>query len=64
MARHRKLDLQIQIDRLERKRHELKAQIAELDSHPFLSVHEQFLVTELKKERLATKDALVEMRKH
>ena len=64
MARHRKPDLQFQIDRLERKRHELKAQIAELDSHTFLSVHEQLLVTELKKERLAAKDALVDLRKH
>jgi hypothetical protein len=62
MARHRKPDLQFQIDRLERKRHELKVQIEELDSHAFLSSHEQLLLTELKKEKLAAKDALALLR--
>lgn len=62
MARQRTSDTQFQIARLERRRIELKTQIAELHSRTFLSCHEQLLVTELKKERLAAKDALVDLR--
>jgi hypothetical protein len=62
MAKHRKPDVQFQIDRLERRHHELKTRIAELDSHSFLSSHEQLRVAELKKEKLAAKDALVDLR--
>jgi uncharacterized protein YdcH (DUF465 family) len=59
MSRERKLDVQVQINRLQRRHDELKTRIAELDSHFSLSSHEQLRVTELKKERLAAKDALV-----
>ena len=62
MARHRNPDMQFQIERLERKHGELQARIAELDRHSFLSSHEQLLVTELKKEKLAAKDALEDLR--
>ena len=64
MARHHRPDnMQFQIDRLERKHNELKAQIAELDRHVFLSQQEQLHVTELKKEKLAAKDALAGLRR-
>jgi uncharacterized protein YdcH (DUF465 family) len=64
MASTRKPVTQFQIDRLERRHSELKAQIAELDRHAFLSQQEQLQVTELKKERLAAKDALVGLKRH
>lgn len=59
--RHRKPDVQFQIQRLERKHHELKSRVAELESHLTLTTHEQRLVTELKKEKLAAKDALADL---
>jgi len=64
MASTRKPDMQVQIDYLQRKHSELKAQIAELDRHAFLTQQEQLQVTELKKEKLAAKDALVGLRRH
>jgi hypothetical protein len=63
MARHRKQDVQFRIDRLERRYYELKTRVADLDRQPFLSSHEQLRVTELKKEKLATKDALAGLRR-
>ena len=56
--RQRKPDLQFQISRLERKHHELDARAAELDRQLFQSAQERLLVVALKKEKLATKDAL------
>lgn len=64
MASTRKPDTQSQIDYLERRHSELKAQVAELDRHAFLTQQEQLQVTELKKEKLAAKDALVGLRRH
>jgi hypothetical protein len=63
MARDRKPDVQFQIDRLERRHSQLALQVAELDRHVSLSASEQLLVTELKKEKLAAKDALVELKR-
>lgn len=63
MARDRKPDMQFQIDRLERKHSELSARIAELDRQLFLSTYEQVLVTALKKEKLAAKDAIAGLRR-
>jgi hypothetical protein len=63
MARERKPDLQFQIYRLERKHTELSAQVAELERHLFLSSSEQYLVSSLKKEKLAAKDALEDLRR-
>jgi hypothetical protein len=59
----RKLDAHFQIERLERRHVALKEQIAELDGHRYLTVSEQLLVHELKKEKLATKDLLVGLRR-
>jgi hypothetical protein len=59
----RKLEGHFQIERLERRHHALKEQIAELDSHRYLTISEQLLVHELKKEKLATKDLLVGLRR-
>jgi hypothetical protein len=59
----RKFDAQFQIERLERRHHALKEQIAELDGHRYLTISEQLLVHELKKEKLATKDLLVGLRR-
>lgn len=59
----RRLDARFQIERLERRHLALKEQIAELDSHRYLTVSEQLLVHELKKEKLATKDLLVGLRR-
>jgi hypothetical protein len=64
MASTRKPDTQTQIDYLERRHSQLKAEIAEIDRHAFLTQQEQFHVTELKKEKLAAKDALVGLRRH
>jgi hypothetical protein len=59
----RKLESGFQIERLERRHLALKEQIAELDSHRYLTMAEQLLVHELKKEKLATKDLLVGLRR-
>jgi hypothetical protein len=59
----RKLDPRFQIERLERRHLALKEQIAQLDSQRHLTVAEQLLVHELKKEKLATKDLLVGLRR-
>ncbi len=64
MAReHRKPELQSQIHRLERKHMELSARVAELETHVFLTTREQMLMTVLKKEKLAAKDALFDLKK-
>lgn len=59
----RRLDSRFQIERLEKRHVALKEQIALLDSQRHLTVAEQLLVHELKKERLATKDQLVGLRR-
>lgn len=58
----RKLDRQSQVERLEKRHWALKQQIAELDRLRFLTVHEQLMLHDLKKQRLATKDELVGLR--
>ena len=58
---HRKPEFQIY--RLERKHLELSARVAELESHLFLTAREQQLMTALKKEKLAAKDALVGLKR-
>lgn len=59
----RRLDSRFQIERLEKRHVALKEQIALLDSQRHLTVAEQLQVHELKKERLATKDQLVGLRR-
>ncbi len=56
--RQRKLDVQFQIDRLQRKHGELDARALELQQQPFLSVQDHLSLNSLKKEKLAAKDAL------
>jgi len=63
MARDRKLDVQSQIDRLERKHGQLAVRVDQLERHTFLSANERLLVTSLKKEKLATKDALTDLKR-
>jgi len=58
----RKLDPQSQMERLEKRHWALKQQIAELDRLRFLTVNEQLMLHDLKKQRLATKDELVGLR--
>lgn len=58
-ARVSKLDLQSQIDRLQRKHHELKQRIEAIDGHRLhLTADEQVQVNSLKKRKLAMKDEL------
>ena len=63
MARERRQDTQAQIDRLVQRHGELSQLVAELDGRMFLTAREQMLVAHLKKEKLATKDALFDLRK-
>lgn len=63
MARDRKPDVQVKIDRLARRHSQLSVQVAELERHLFLSPSEQQQVIELKKEKLAAKDALVDLKR-
>jgi hypothetical protein len=63
MARDRKPDVDFQVNRLERRHAELSSRVAELESHTFLSSHERLLVTTLKKEKLAAKDAIVGLKR-
>ena len=61
----RKLDQQSQLSQMERleKRHwTLKHQVAELDGQRFLTPSEQRALLDLKKQKLATKDLLADLR--
>lgn len=58
----RKLDWQSQMERLERRHWTLKEQVAQLDGQRFLTASEQLALHDLKKQKLATKDELNEMR--
>jgi hypothetical protein len=49
---------------LEHEHQRLKRQVAELDRRAYLTPQEQVLVTELKKRKLAMKDALNGLRTH
>ena len=63
MARERTQDMQFKIDRLVQRHGELSAAVAELDERLCLSQSEQFLIGHLKKEKLATKDELEDLRR-
>lgn len=58
----RPIDAERQIDHLQRKHEELKAKVGQLDSRPYLTITEQVERARLKKEKLATKDALYQLR--
>ncbi|MCS6857071.1 MAG: YdcH family protein [Deltaproteobacteria bacterium] len=51
-----------EIARLERKHQRLKELVAEYEGRLYLTPEEQRRLTELKKEKLATKDALFALR--
>ena len=63
MARERKQDLDTRIERLSQRHHELSARVAELERYAYLSQSEHDLVTTLKREKLAAKDALEDLRR-
>jgi len=58
----RKLDRQSQLERLEKRHWTLKQQIAELDRQRFLTSAEELALHDLKKQKLATKDELADLR--
>jgi len=58
----RRLDWHSQLERLERRHWTLKEQVAVLDGQRFLTVSEQLALHDLKKQKLATKDLLIEVR--
>lgn len=60
--RARRLDVNVQIDRLQRRHSELSARVAELDGRMHLSSDEQVRINALKKQKLATKDELMALR--
>lgn len=64
MSKQRPIDSQKNLERLERKHQRLKARVAELDSRAFLTASEQVERVRLKKQKLATKDMLVNARAH
>lgn len=58
----RKLDRQSQMERLEKRHWTLKQQVATLDGRRFLTHSEQLELHDLKKQKLATKDLLTDLR--
>jgi len=63
MTRHRTMDPQLNIHRLERKHTDLAVRVASMDSRLYLSASEQLLLNTLKREKLATKDAITSLRR-
>jgi hypothetical protein len=55
--------MQSKINRLERKHGQLEVEVAHLQRQHFLSDHEQLRVRFLKKEKLAAKDALADLKR-
>jgi uncharacterized protein YdcH (DUF465 family) len=56
-------DLAFQLRRLEHQHTELKKRIADLDRKHYLNAREQLEVQLLKKQKLAAKDALLQVRR-
>jgi uncharacterized protein YdcH (DUF465 family) len=56
-------DLAFQVRRLEQQHTELKKRIADLDRKHYLNAREQLEVQQLKKQKLAAKDALIQVRR-
>ena len=59
----RPVDSWKQIERLEHKHALLKEKVSELDHRTFLTASEQVERARLKKEKLATKDQLMDLRR-
>ena len=56
-------DLEFQIQRLEKKHQHLQSEVAEYGGRMYLTANEQSRLTELKKKKLAAKDALLGLRR-
>jgi hypothetical protein len=59
---NRRISTEIQLDRLEERHAQLKAQVAQLDRRVHLSTPEEIRLQQLKKEKLRTKDAIESLR--
>ncbi len=51
-----------QLKRLQKRHESLKERVRELECHSFLTLEERMECTRLKKQKLATKDALTRLR--
>ncbi len=58
----RQADPQKELDRLQNRHRKLKERVAEYEARLFLSNTEQLSLAKLKKEKLATKDAIESLR--
>lgn len=58
----RSQDGQKELDRLERKHQRLKAKVSEYEARLYLTPDEQLDLNDLKKAKLATKDAIAGLR--
>jgi hypothetical protein len=63
MRKQRPIDMEKQLSHLERKHERLKARVAEYDGLSFLTDEDAMRRAALKKKKLATKDALFELRR-
>jgi hypothetical protein len=61
-SQSRQVDLLKELDRLERRHKKLKERVAEYESRLYLTAAEQLDLAKLKKEKLATKDAIASLR--
>lgn len=61
-SQSRQVDPLKELDRLERRHRKLKERVAEYEARLFLTNTEQLDLAKLKKEKLATKDAIQNLR--
>ena len=61
-SQSRQTDPLKELDRLERRHHKLNERVAEYEARLFLTNTEQLSLVKLKKEKLATKDAIESLR--
>ncbi len=59
---NRRISTDAQLDRLEERHAQLKAQVAKLDKRVHLSTPEEIRLQQLKKEKLRMKDAIESLR--
>jgi hypothetical protein len=63
MGKHDTTNLVVQIQRLEKKHAHLQTKVSEYDGRVYLTSSEQNRLAELKKKKLAAKDALAGLRR-
>lgn len=61
-SQSRQVDPLKELDRLERRHKKLKERVAEYEARMFLTSSEQLDLAKLKKQKLATKDAIENLR--